>query len=201
VARVEGRVTVDLTEGVVVVGSAPRVGSTVGTLVTAPAHVEFSAGDPEATLTVTHDPAAIRAAATMDGSTEAPVSVLPATPARPAGPRPAVPAGPARPAASASAPGAHPAMKADPNAGAAIAAGVRSCLAARPSGSTVAIEVTTTLHLELDESGSVRAARFDPPVAPDVNSCAATTIYKTRFTHEGTADVRVDFTAPAASAP
>ena len=45
------------------------------------------------------------------------------------------------------------------------------------------------LHLDLDADGNVRAARFDPPVAPDVNACAAPAIYRTRFTHGGSADV------------
>src|SRR5579859_5889344 len=47
-------VVVDLNEGVVSVGQAPRIGSTSGVLVTAPAHAEFAADD-AGTLSVTHN--------------------------------------------------------------------------------------------------------------------------------------------------
>ncbi len=61
VARSGDRVAVDLNEGVVSVGEAPRAGSLLGTLVNAPAHVEFAAADPVGTLVQTHDPGAVRA--------------------------------------------------------------------------------------------------------------------------------------------
>jgi len=77
---------------------------------------------------------------------------------------------------------------------------VRSCMAARWSPDNVTVVVTTTLHLDLDADGNVRAARFEPPVATDVNTCAAPVIYRTRFTHDGSADVPVDFKVPS-SAP
>ena len=60
VAREGQRVVVDLNEGVVSVGAAPRAGSVLGTLVNAPAHVEFMASDPAGTLEQTHDPSAVR---------------------------------------------------------------------------------------------------------------------------------------------
>ena len=46
--------------------------------------------------------------------------------------------------------------------------------------------------LDLADDGSVRAARFEPPVAPDVNVCASPSIYRARFPHGGTATIRVD---------
>ncbi len=55
VARVMDHVTIDLTEGVISLGEAPRVGSTIGTLITAPAHAEFTSTDLKGSLTVTHD--------------------------------------------------------------------------------------------------------------------------------------------------
>jgi hypothetical protein len=66
-------------------------------------------------------------------------------------------------------------------------------MAERPRVENVTVVVRTTLRLELDDDGSVRAARFDPPVAPDVNACAATSIYKVRFPHGGTEAISIDF--------
>ena len=54
-------VVVDLSEGVISVGAPPKAGSTMGVLVTAPAHVEFSTTDVDRTLRVEHDPARVRA--------------------------------------------------------------------------------------------------------------------------------------------
>jgi ferric-dicitrate binding protein FerR (iron transport regulator) len=74
-----------------------------------------------------------------------------------------------------------------------IAKAIRACMADRPRPENVTISVTTTLYLTLAEDGSVRTARFDPPVAPDVNECAAAVIYKSHFVHGGNATVQVDF--------
>jgi hypothetical protein len=57
----------------------------------------------------------------------------------------------------------------------------------------VTVNVTTTLRLELADDGTVRAARFDPPVVADVNTCAAQSIYRVRFTHGGTATIAIDY--------
>lgn len=77
VARGAGdHVVVDLTEGVVSIGIAPRVGSTTGTLVTAPAHIELDAhpgvSDEElaASVRVDRSPSAIRAAVQLASSLE-----------------------------------------------------------------------------------------------------------------------------------
>ncbi|MDP9002748.1 MAG: hypothetical protein M3O46_21885, partial [Myxococcota bacterium] len=61
VARMGQLVVTDLNEGVVSLGAAPRVGSTLGAVVAAPAHVEFMAANAQGTLRVTHDPAEVRA--------------------------------------------------------------------------------------------------------------------------------------------
>ncbi|HEY6458847.1 MAG TPA: FecR domain-containing protein, partial [Polyangiaceae bacterium] len=71
VARSAGHVVVDLNEGVVSLGSAPRVGSTLGALITAPAHAEFAADAAEATLTVTHDRGSVRPAVTLEAASAA----------------------------------------------------------------------------------------------------------------------------------
>ena len=61
VARDGDKVTVDLTEGVVSIGAPPRRGSTIGQLVTAPAHVELDARD-LSSVRVDHTPSAVRPA-------------------------------------------------------------------------------------------------------------------------------------------
>ena len=198
----QGRVVVDLNEGVVAVGEAPRAGSVIGTLVNAPAHVEYDAADPAGTLTQTHDPAAVRppfrpAVPEAVPSVATHAEPLPVHVAAPlaAEPRPegrAAPGVPPKPD-----PEPAPAASEAP-AETAVAEAVRACMASRPSVDNgtvvVSVVVSTTLHLDLFDDGAVRAARFDPPVAPDVNACAAQAIYRERFGHGGTAAIRVDFT-------
>lgn len=207
VARVMDHVTIDLTEGVISLGEAPRVGSTIGTLITAPAHAEFTSADPRGTLSTTHDPSAVRPALAIDtgpaaskptvvafgGASQHPKPEAPVETRSPLAPAPH-PVSPQSPAA----PPQPPAP--DPNAGEAIASVVRSCFADRTSTHDVTLEVNTRLHLELDADGNVHSARFEPPVPPDVNACAASAIYHARFTHGGSADVPVAFKAPS-SAP
>lgn len=212
VERAAEHVVVDLNEGVVVVGSAPRQGSTVGTLVTAPAHADFDATTLASTFVVTHEPAAVRApvgiasAAPSTLATSVVLTLLPSAPAHTAEARVAAPAAQpvARPAARPPSQDqvAAPAPGPDPNAAATVASAVRACMAARPSAENVTVVVNTTLHVDLDDAGNVRAARFDPPVAPGVNACAAVAIYRTRWAHAGSADVPVDFKVPGpGSAP
>ena len=215
VARVGDHVTVDLSEGVIVVGPAPRVGSTVGSLVTAPAHAEFATVDANGTMIVSHEPSALRAPVALGASgtvAQEPAVALAAPPAaRPVDARTPPPAAVQRPQPTGTTPpqpGPPPPPTAlppqpDPNAAAVVASAVRACMAARSSAENVTVVVRTTLHLDLDADGNVRAARFDPPVAPDVNSCAAPAIYRARFTHDGSADVSVDFKVrgPGQSAP
>jgi len=210
--RDDDHVVVDLNEGVVIIGAAPREGSTIGSLVTAPGHAEFAALDAAGTLTVTHESAAVRPPnaiaapplSTVVGTVATSIVVPPA--ARPAEARPAFKSAaaapvarpaPAAPAAGAPAPsGPVP----DPAAATVLASAVRACVMAHPSPENVTVVVNTTLHVDLDADGNARAARFDPPVAPDVNTCAAPIIYRTRFTHGGSADVAVDVTVPPSSA-
>jgi hypothetical protein len=58
-------------------------------------------------------------------------------------------------------------------------------MAERLHADDVTVVVSTTLYIQLRDDGWVQSARFDPPVAPDVNACAAQSIYRTRFTHGG----------------
>lgn len=206
VSRVMDHVTIDLTEGVISLGEAPRVGSTIGALITAPAHAEFTSGDAKGTLSVTHDPSAIRPALAIETG-PAPIRpttvALGATPQHPKTDLPVEARSPLTPALHPAAPppAAPPQLPvADPNAGDAIASVVRTCFADRTSPQDVTVEVKTRLHLELDADGNVHAARFEPPVPPDVNACAAPAIYHARFTHGGSADVSVAIKVPS-SAP
>jgi len=199
VARTSERVVVDLNDGVVSVGEAPRVGPTLGALVTAPAHAEFTDSDAQGTLRVTHDPSSVRPPAQLSPTAvkTTPAGEGPATNASPAvtkvgtatvlaGPQHAEPHPPANALVSnLPVPVVPPA---DPNAHAVIAGAVHACMAERLHAEDVTIVVSTTLNLELRDDGSVRSARFDPPVAPDVNACVAKSIYKTRFTHGGAGD-------------
>jgi hypothetical protein len=202
VARVGEHVVVDLSEGVVSLGEAPREGSTLGMLVTAPAHAEFTVGAPEGTLAVTHDPMAVRAPASVGPATASRTGSPPLafTPVPRSDPE-ARPSGAVRPeghGATVAPPRNGPPTEVD--AGDAIAAAVRSCLAGRPRADNVTVVVSTTVHLALGSDGRVKSARFDPPVAPDVNACASGAIYQARFSHAGSVDIPVDLTLPS-SAP
>jgi hypothetical protein len=231
VARSGPSAAVDLNDGVVSVGSAPRVGTVLGTLIMAPAHAEFLATDAQGTLTVTHDEARVRAPVTLASSEEAPATgrslpgpILGAAPlaradsssvARPgtapppraeahavaalaAAPGPGAqtsasegPAAPAAPVAKASLPDAPPASD-DPTKSA-LAAAVRACMDERPAGENVTVLVETTLYLGLQDDGTVRSARFEPPIAPDVNECATPAIYRAHFAHGGSASVVLSY--------
>jgi ferric-dicitrate binding protein FerR (iron transport regulator) len=195
VARDAERVVVDLNEGVVSIGDAPRAGSLLGALVNAPAHIEFMAADRAGTLTQTHDPAAVRApepqapaAASLSIASRRPVASALRAPAAPPGevrPEARSPAG-----ASAKPVAASP----EPSPEEAISGAVHACMAERPRADNVTVVVSTTLRLELADDGTVRFARFDPPVAPDVNACSAQAIYRERFGHGGAVAIPIDFT-------
>jgi hypothetical protein len=200
VAREGQQVAVDLSEGVVSVGTAPRVGSVIGALVAAPAHAEFTASDAPGTLRVTHDPASVRSPVALASAPQvrpSPLTPLPAAlpkaePIASAHGTSAVAPGSAHVDARPGSPGPQ-AGATEGNPDQAIAGAVRACMAERPRAENVTILVRTTLRLELGDDGSVHAARFDPPVAPDVNSCAVTSIYKAHFAHGGTEAIAIDF--------
>lgn len=206
VTRHGRKVTVDLTEGVVSVGVPPRTGSTIGTLVTAPAHVELDVEDLERSIKVDHSPSAVRAAI--------PLAVTPALaphdPTPQTTPRNDTAAGVVtKPAAIAHAPAkreARPQAAPDASKPAApavaaplppreeIAKAVRACAAAKDRPGEVKVTVTSTLKLKVSANGEVQTAQFDPPLVQDVQSCAAAAIYKTRFdTETGLVTVPIEF--------
>jgi FecR protein len=202
VARVGDRVSLDLNEGVIAVGPTPRVGSTLGGVLIAPAHAEFAAADARGTLRVTHDPSAVRAPALFDAAGQ-PAQAAPAPPALSTGSRPDAgdvasptvsnPAGAPRaePRPGPNASGWAGNTTADPNAHLGIAAAVRACFAEHIHADNVTVMVSTTLFLQLHDDGSVGSARFEPPVAPDVNACSAEAIYRARFTHGGAVTIPI----------
>jgi ferric-dicitrate binding protein FerR (iron transport regulator) len=204
VARVGEHVVVDLSEGVISLGEAPRIGSTLGDLLTAPAHAEFTTSDTEGTLTLSHDPSALRAPVALGASAQAraglpSVAIAPAPKAEPGEAKPS--------AAMAAAHEGHPVTPstrsvatAEANPEAAIASAVRACLAERPRADNVTVVVSTTVRIGVGPDGAVTSARFDPPVAPDVNACASGAIYKAHFTHGGNVAIPVDLKLPS-SAP
>ncbi len=209
VARIEGRakgatVIVDLSEGVVSIGAPPRFGSTYGTLVTAPAHIEFDAGDPS-TIHVSHQLSDVRAPLDLAAAigTPSPVSMNSSTApdphsgseaARDAHPPAPVavlaPAVPQKPAAATPA-----APERDPNAEQTVASAVKACMAGRPQAADAQVRVTVSsmLELRISDIGAVDLAKFDPPLPVDVQSCAANAIYKTRFSNRGTVRIKLEF--------
>lgn len=210
VARNGSHVVVDLTEGVVSIGTPPRTGSTYGTLVTAPSHVEFDAADLDHTLRIEHAPAAVRAAVSLVShesfgagvtarNEPAPADTTPAAPAVPATvPRPAnEPARVARPASepsrveNAATPEARPALP--PRE--AIAAAVRACAAQRSRPGNVRVTVSSSLELKVAGAGTVETARFVPPLLPEIQSCAAAAIYKAKLEDPAgtTVTIPIDF--------
>jgi hypothetical protein len=214
VAREGDRVVVDLTEGVVSIGRPPREGSTYGTLVVAPAHIELDASRLDAGITVDHATEHVRKAASLAApkvASAAPVHVDDHEPASPtSSPRPGV--GPApRPKATDESPRPTPteATSAPPPASASVAPvaakpelkpkdavvqAVRSCVASRVQlgQQGVRVTVSSTLHLRVGANGSVESARFDPPLDPEVQTCAAATIYATRFGDPGPVTIPIE---------
>lgn len=202
VARAGSQVTVDLSEGVVSIGAPPRIGSTYGTLVTAPSHVEFDAANLDATLKVDHAPTSVRAAVPLAprdpqplARNDAPITPTPAI--APAAPATVPPPNEARRAPEASRPeAAKPVGKPALSAREAIAVAVRQCAAARQRPENVRVTVTSTLKLKIAAGGSVETARFDPPLLPEIQTCAAAAIYKAQIEDSAGASVTIpiDFT-------
>jgi len=75
----------------------------------------------------------------------------------------------------------------------ALASAIRECLKQQPHPENVRVAFSSTLYLRVGGDGSVRSARFDPPVAPDVNACAAPQIYSAHFDTGGAITIPIDF--------
>jgi hypothetical protein len=201
VARDGTRAIVDLREGVVSIGAPPAHGSTYGDLVTAPAHVEFDASDPHGTLKVSHEPSRVRASTTLEHPPEPPRPEGAPKPAVAPAPAPASPPAhvtspaPTSPAIARPVPAPPTPPRADPDPEKTISDAVHRCVRARV-GQTTGVVVTVSTHVEIQvaDTGMVSTAHFDPPLAPEVQECAAQTIYRTRFGTPGAVSILVDVT-------
>lgn len=190
VARVASHVVVDLTEGVVSIGVPPRTGVTYGTLVTAPAHVEFDVTDLGA-LRIDHAAASVRPAIPLSGREsavavvshpEAPAVALESPtptlnlPSKASTPKPALPK-------------VEPPVVASRDA---VVALIRECATSRSRSGDVHVTVTSELRLHVSAAGVVEAAQFVPPLLPDIQTCAAEKLYKMRF-EEGAVAIPIEF--------
>jgi len=199
VAREGDKVTVDLNEGVVSIGAPPRRGSTIGALVTAPAHIELDARDPAATMHVDHDRASVRPAeavsprpvAQKDSALATAVALAAGGPGDDASPMShplLAPAAVQKPTAAESpAPAAAPQVQLrTPDD---VGAAVKACIAdASTNREGVGFTFTTTLTLFVDGDGNVQRAHFYPPLMPqsDLQDCVARAIYqRTRLSRSG----------------
>ena len=182
VARDGDKVTVDLTEGVVSIGAPPRRGSTIGTLVTAPAHVELDArnlGD----IRVDHAASAVRPAESVTSPrAEAETAFLVPTRAHEAADTTtdATHESHAQPLALASRHAARSPAAAAPDptwlsTPDEIAAALAQCgREAVAPGTTF----STSLTLNVRDDGTVQGGRFSPPLLPEARDCADDVIYK-----------------------
>ena len=217
VEKQAGRAVVDLREGVVSIGPPPKSGATYGDLVTAPAHVEFDPADPHGTLKVAHEIYRVRAPQPLESPHATPLAFgsqglaampTPPVPAAPASTgatgAPHAPSAPPPASAGASAsqasvaqpvPAPAPPANVDPDPEHKIAAAVRACARKRVEKSDgVVVTVSSRLDLRVGDKGIVESARFDPPLAPEVQECAASAIYGVRFSAPGAVSVPIDFT-------
>lgn len=203
VARDGDKVVVDLTEGVVSIGAPPRRGSTIGTLVTAPAHVELDARD-LASLRVEHEASAIRAAERVTAPEETIVAINPQS-ASLASPQPFVDttAHEVRPQTQAQAqtqqvirPTITSTAISTPTVWLTSAADLADAIAqCGKDGVAPQTTFATTLTLQVGDDGSVQNARFHPPLIPEARDCAANVIYKrTKLQTPGALDVPVSIT-------
>jgi hypothetical protein len=184
VSRSGTRVVVDLTEGVVAIGPPPSSGLTRGTRITAPAHVELDARDVQGTLAIDRAPAALRAAIPLNAA--ALVARAEAAERPSADP----PEKNAPPSSSGPPHGPRTAARAPREA---VARAVRECAAAQRKGADVKVTVSSELRLHTDGGGKITRAQFDPPLRPDIQSCAAEAIYKLTLEETGTLTVPIQF--------
>jgi hypothetical protein len=196
-------VVVDLSEGVISVGAPPKAGSTVGRLVTAPAHVEFSVADLEGTLRIEHDPARVRAPVDPLSLAEAREPPSPGNDAHAAGevsalaPLPhAASASQDLPVASPTSAGIHgrlpPVVVAPPTPLERLAAAVRSCADQVSHGGSGSVTISSMLTVDVKADGVARLARFDPPLEPELQTCVANAVYAIHWNEPGAYSIPIE---------
>lgn len=201
------RAIVDVEHGAVAIGPVGHVGVTTGHLLIGPKRASFSLDGARSGLLLPRDPTP----APVVALAPRPLAAAPAAPieAVEPGPAPAVaqavePVARARqpqpiaagPAAPPQAPKPEAAAPAPPPAAplltvAAVRARLDQCFRTtyEPGSSAVQISVSSTLRVSLHADGSVRSARFDPPLKPEMVGCAGS-IMGGRFA-EGTGNIDI----------
>ncbi|APR82285.1 Dihydrolipoamide acyltransferase [Minicystis rosea] len=215
------RVIVDVEHGAVAVGPVGHVGATTGHLLVGPTRASFSLDGARTARMMTRErvlvasadpsPPAVAAEPAPSPAAEAP----PASPEPPAvaSPEPAAPvASPPSPIAAHPSPAQHPASKPPveveapavtaappPEPPVLTVATVRArldrCFRSTHDlgSSTVEMSVSSTLRLQLNADGTVRSARFDPPLKPELVSCAGGAIAGRFAEGGGNLDIPVTF--------
>lgn len=196
VVRRESKVIVDLTHGVVSI-DVPELGPKgSGEHISAPSHIEYDARDPRGTTVVTHPEAALVPAnrATQVAAAASPVAVAKSAPLAPeVAPAVEAPVVAAPVAPSPVAAAVAPASNVSPEQ--AITDAIQACSASVPgSAGQVKLSIASSLELHVAPNGTVSLAKFDPPLPPDVQTCAARAIYKTRFSKSGIMKLPVEIT-------
>ncbi len=188
--------TIDLTEGVVSIGFPPKVGSTYGTLVTAPAHVDIdvtkliTTGDLNSgAIVVDKSAAAIRVPLVLAGRDDGTTKV--AAEATPESTDPPVATSDHPEADKQTSTPEKALAQIDPHATEAIRAAAQSCAVVHAS-TDVKVTVSSKLTLHVGPDGLVKMATFDPPLSPEAQDCAAKTIYRTKFTPSAPHDITVN---------
>lgn len=207
VTLVDGRAVVDVEHGAVAIGPIGHVGTTTGHLLVGPTRASFSLdGARSARLLPRAAPAPAPIAAALPDPARGPAPGEAAAPPErepDAPPAPATQAVPVSARAPAIAPpvpepsvAALPAPAAPPPLTVAtVRAHLQQCFrtAYEPGSSSVQISVSSTLRLALNPDGSVRSARFEPPLKPEMVACAGS-IMGGRFADAGAAvDVPVTY--------
>jgi hypothetical protein len=167
--------------------------------------VEFALSNAAGTLSVNHDPAAVRTRGSWTSaesaelvapfgarSVERPEGLGDARPTAASRPAPLALVTPGASAVSASSASmVAPAPPPPPED--AVTAAVRACMLERPRADNVTVLFRTILELEVSDEGVVQSARFNPPVLPDVNECAAPAIYRAHFARAGAVSIPIEF--------
>lgn len=194
VGRTESGLLVDVEHGTVAVGPAGNVGVTTGHILVGPSRASFSLDGGRSARLLPRDPAPrLVAAKPQDAVAIAPIpTALTAVDPQEAAPtapgvHAALPAhvGVAQVPAPLAAQGAQevPVLLVAPAVPAAAAALSETVIASRlrrcfeqayaaDSSSAVPMSVVSTLHLSLQADGSVKSAIFNPPLKPELMSCA-----------------------------
>jgi ferric-dicitrate binding protein FerR (iron transport regulator) len=180
VARQGSMVHVDLTEGVISIGTPPPSGMTHGHTLTAPAHVEF---DVSSVNTTWKEAQTVRSPVPLTPAPNAVsndgIKTLPMIPH--------VPVADGTPSANTKK-NTAPVFRPDEtpktevrSSHEQVLSAVRECAFARLNPTVVRVSVTSTLELHVGAHGEVESARFAPPLLPEIQSCAAATIYKMKL--------------------